>query len=436
MTPVSTTLPRNATKIRHTISWSREETASKIVAFQVLTSLKKTKMSQRRMNALLEVSNSTMQSWQARKNLQGACPELAAFIATPVGQRFLKRTMMAAYQAIHYGQGGLRSLEEFLELSQLSDFVASSVGALQRFSVRCEEHIVGFADTEEKRLAENMERKKITASLDEMFRGRRPCLVAIEVVSNYILLEKFTDDRKAETWCKELKPRLEKVNVELGEVVSDLCGAICSATEQMKAKHIPELFHGLYEISKATSGGLAAQEREFEKKLGKAEEKLAKAIEKHGENSKESKEEQEIRNLRRLGYEEKKERYKKVKTAKQELGKIHHPINLQTGKLQNSDEVKAGFHKQLTSIEQSAAEACLSQSCHERLAKARRAFDLIIGYVTYFFMWYGAFVGNLKLDPERERFFNEVVFPLSYLNKICSHFRKIFVDTRLTTSFF
>lgn len=61
---------------------------------------------------------------------------------------------------------------------------------------------MAFGEREEKKWAEKMKGKKITAGLDELFRGRYPCLVAIEVVSGFILLEKFIKDRKAETWTK------------------------------------------------------------------------------------------------------------------------------------------------------------------------------------------------------------------------------------------
>ena len=90
--------------------------------------------------------------------------------------------------------------------------------------------MISFGADEEKRLAENLRARKITAGLDEMFRGRRPCLVAIEVVSNFILLEKFTEDRKAATWKQEINTRLNGLNIEVGQVVSDLCGALTSYT--------------------------------------------------------------------------------------------------------------------------------------------------------------------------------------------------------------
>jgi hypothetical protein len=331
---------------------------------------------------------------------------------------------MSAYQTIHFGCGGIRGLQEFLRLSRLNQFVGSSYGALQAFSIRCEEYIVDFGDREEKRLSEKMKRKKITAALDEMFRGRHPCLVAIEVVSGFILLEKFTEDRTAETWCKELTPRVSGLNVELGQVVSDLCGGLRACANELGAQHIPELFHAQHELTKATAAPLAAQEREFENAFCEAEEKLKKIVKKHGQDSEKAKEATMLLKCRRVGLERRRERRQKVKAAKKELGKIHHPINLKSGKLQTAEIVENRFEDQLKIIETCAQEAELSESCIKRLGKARRAFDAIVAYVTYFFTVYAAFVDGMNFKQDEERFFNEVVFPLSYLKMIWRRMKK------------
>jgi uncharacterized protein YoxC len=66
------------------------------------------------------------------------------------------------------------------------------------------------------------------------------------------------------------------VNVELGQVVSDLCGAIRAVTKDLDAQHISEFFHAVYEISKAASAPLSSQERHAESALNEAEEKIKK----------------------------------------------------------------------------------------------------------------------------------------------------------------
>lgn len=426
MTQVSNNLHQIAIKTRSKIHRTQPTIARKIIAFQELISLEKQKNSEREAAGLLEVPNSTMQSWKKRTNSQEVPPELAEFLSTPVGADFLQRNVMAVIKQMKCGSDGIRGVQEYLHNSGLNHFVASSEGALQKCWVRCEEYILEFGERVETRLALGMRHRKITAGLDEMFRGRRPCLVAIEVVSNYILLEKFTEDRTANTWKKELEPRLNKLKIELSQVVSDLCGAIRAFTKALGAIHISELFHAQHEISKATSAPLAAQERYSEKALNEAEEKLKKVNEKPRRLEKEERKKQVLeieeatksRDILKVEFEIKKKRREEVKTAVKEMGKIHHPIDLQNGALQTAEGMEGKFNKEFKIIHERAEEANLSEASINRIEKAQRAFDAIVSYMKYFFTIYAAFVEGLRLSIEQETFFNEVIFPLSYLKMI------------------
>lgn len=424
MDKVSSNIKQNATIKKCKVHRTQPAIAQKVVAFQELINLERSKKSEREAANILEIPNSTMQSWRSQKKIHEAPVELVEFFSTVSGAMLLQRIVMSVHQVTHFGCGGIRALQEFLHLSKLDQFVASSEGALHSFSVRCEEHIIMFGGGQENKLAEKMKRKKITAGLDEMYRGQHPCLVAIEIVSGFILLEKFTDDRTKVTWNKELTPRLDHLNVELSQVVSDLCGGIRAYAKEAGAKHIPELFHAQYEISKATAAPLAAQEREFEKAFIKVEKKLQKIEEKHGESSKQAHEARIARNYKKIGLEKRRERRNQVQTAKRELGKIHHPIDLTNGKVQTAEAMKSRFEGQLKVIEQAVKEAELSKSCEKRIGKARRAFDAIVEYVFSFFIMYAAFVSNLRLEKDQEYFFNEVIFPLSYFKMIWRRLKK------------
>lgn len=423
MIQVSIDLLQNTTAKHRKIHRTQPNIARKIIAFVELTNLERQKKSAREAADLLEIPNSTMQSWREQKLSQEGCIELASFFSTPAGADFLQRNIIAVMKLMKCGPGGIRGMQEYLHNSGLDRFVASSEGALQKFWVRCETHILDFGEKEEKRLAAGMRQRKITAGLDEMFRSHRPCLVAIDVVSNYILLEKFTEDRTADTWVKELTPRLNEINVCLGQIVSDLCGAIRSCAKKLEAVHIPELFHAQYEISKATSAALASQERNAEKALNEAEEKLkriqAKPQElekdKHRIRQQEIKKAYKERDIQKVEFEKKKKRREAVKNAVREMGKIHHPIDLKTGKLQTAVQIEDKFNAQLKIVQEQAEEAKLSESSIDRIEKAKRAFELIVCYLKYFFQIYAAFLDGLDLDPEQTIFFNEVIFPLCYL---------------------
>jgi hypothetical protein len=430
MQPVSDNTIQHSSSKYSKIHRARPIIARKIVAFQELINLERHKKSDREAAELLEIPNSTMQSWRKQTNCQQASKELIEFFSTPVGADFLQKNTMAVMKLMKCGPGGIRGMQEYLRNSGLDNFVASSEGAIQALWSRCESYIIKFSKSEEERLALKMRRRKITAGLDELFRGHRPCLVAIEVVSNYILLEKFTEDRTSDTWKKELEPRLNDVNVELGQVVSDLCGAIRAVTKDLGAEHISELFHAQHEISKATSAPLASQVRHAENRLNKAEENIKKIQEipvrlgnkdsKNKQIEKQCEIEQAI-NVRenlKVKFEQKAKRREKVKTAVREMGKIHHPIDLKSGALQTAEGMERRFNEQFKTIHDCAEEAKLSEPSINRIEKAHRAFDAIVVYLRYFFTIYAAFVKELRFSIEQEKFFNEIIFPLSYLKMI------------------
>jgi hypothetical protein len=324
------------------------------------------------------------------------------------------------------GASGICGVQESLRHSGLDKYVATSVGALQNFWLRCEDCILGFGKQWELKLAEKMKAGKITVILDEMFRKRQPCLVAIEAVSNYILLEKFTENRTAETWKKELESAIEHFPITIGQITSDLCGAIRSLANDYGTTHSPDIFHGQYEISKATSGALNSQERAAAKAFNKADEDVKKIANKPRrlapEEKKKQQEEQEVaagrRDILKARYEERKKRREGAQEAKKALGKIYHPIDLETGKIQSAEVVEKKFAEQFEIIEKNAKDAGLAQSCRDRIEKAERAFALMVLFLKQFFFVMAAMLQDMQLPLWRERFFKDVVFPLSYLHMI------------------
>jgi hypothetical protein len=343
MDTLSNKSSENARKKRSKINRSHKIISNKVIAFEEILDVKESKRSKREIADLLEIPNSTMQSWRKRKGGDDL-EELENFFSRPIGVAFLQRIILAAFKLSKCGPSGIPGMQSFLHDSRLDQFVASSTGALHNCWVRCEEHIIQFGEREEARLAKGMPERKITMGLDEMFRARRPCLVAMEAVSNYIFLEKFTKDRTAETWKTELENRMRGLNFKIRTVVSDLCGALACVTRSIGAIHSPDLFHGQQEISKATSASLASQEKAAKKSLDKAEENLRKLIKKprriiKEESRKQEKEiavlEKECEKLKKE-YEKKKSLRVNTRAANKAMGKIYHPIDLEKGGLQSS----------------------------------------------------------------------------------------------------
>lgn len=97
--------------------------------------------------------------------------------------------------------GGTRLVSEFLELSGLSAFVGVSDGAQHALNVDLETAVVAEQRTA---LAEGMPARAVTVCEDETFHPGI-CLVAIEPVSNLIVLEQYAADRTAATWTAALE---------------------------------------------------------------------------------------------------------------------------------------------------------------------------------------------------------------------------------------
>ena len=87
-------------------------------------------LSQRETAEAIGIPRSTLQYWLARKQGIDAEPELVAFFESEVGIAFLHRLVVAAHFVITLlGPSGVRVVCQFLELSGLDQFVASSYGS-------------------------------------------------------------------------------------------------------------------------------------------------------------------------------------------------------------------------------------------------------------------------------------------------------------------
>ena len=180
---------------------SRQEIAQKLSEYEEAI---QNYPGQRRIAEEIDIPRSTIQHWLNRKNSIDADPEVVAFFESPAGTAFLHRLVLGAHFVItQLGPCGIRLVCQYLDLTGLNQFVASSYGTQQKVSVQMEQALVEFDKEEKMRLAEAMKPKEITVCQDENFHSD-PCLVAIEPVSNFIVLEKYSESRKAQQWTKAM----------------------------------------------------------------------------------------------------------------------------------------------------------------------------------------------------------------------------------------
>ena len=155
--------------------------------------------SHRYLSEKIGVPRTTLQHWQERKNTIDADPEVVAFFESPAGVAFLHRVVVAAdFVMTQTSSGGIRPVCLFLELSHPDRFAGASYGSHQKVSKAIEQAISAFEEEESQRLSKLMRPKQIAVCEDETFHPEI-CPVAIEPVSNFILLEKYARNGTSQT---------------------------------------------------------------------------------------------------------------------------------------------------------------------------------------------------------------------------------------------
>ena len=143
---------------------------SKSVAMVVDFEKKRTEISQREFSRKEQIPRSRLQYWLARKSRIDSDPEVIRFFESPVGLAFLHRLIVCLHFVFtKVGVASSYNVSEFLEMSNLSAFVASSPSSQQRDSRQMDQLLAEFSAEEIQRLAVKMPEKRITLCEDETF---------------------------------------------------------------------------------------------------------------------------------------------------------------------------------------------------------------------------------------------------------------------------
>ena len=219
---------------------TRAEQVNNVVDFE----RKENSISQRDWCKKHNIDRCNLQYWIKKKTDIKAHSDLIHFFESNVGLAFLHRLIVSIHFSFtKVGTASTRDVVWFLELSELSTFVVSSVGAQHKISKSIDQEIVEHAKSEHVRLGSSMPSKKVMLAEDETFHPGT-CLVAMDLDSNYIFVEKYVKKRDAATWEKVVNEGLEGLSVEIVKVTGDQGKAIVNHTEKrLGVHHSPDLFH-------------------------------------------------------------------------------------------------------------------------------------------------------------------------------------------------
>jgi hypothetical protein len=408
--------------------WERTSSTAAVVAFEATTPRD---ISQRQFAQAHGVPRATLQHWLARKATIDADPAVVAFFESPVGLAFLHRLVVATQLVFtQVGPCGIRLVCQFLALSTLDRFVAASYGAQQQVAHKMQAELSVFAAQEQPRLAHTMVPKKITVCEDETYHPEI-CLVAIEPVSDFILVEQYAAQRDAETWNQALEQALTGLPVAVIQSTSDEAqGILAHVRAGLGAHHSPDLFHGQHELHKASSLPLQAQ-------IAQARQQVEQA-EKHTRRAEQERQifltqpprpgfppdfPQRIAHAKqaeaeaRQALETAQTRRDQMQEAIQGLSAAYHPYDLSNAQVLPAAEVERRLEAHFAQIDQVAEAAELSEGSRSRIEKARRLLKSLVATVAFFHLQVQLWVSQLALAPEVERVVLNEWIPALYLER-------------------
>ena len=375
------------------------------------------------------VPEPTLRYWVSRTQTTKAPAAFMAFFESPEGLLVLHRIVMAAiFVLTQIGGGGVRMVCTFLQLSGLWRVVASGYGTQQQTVKAMEEAIITFGEKERQRLAAKMEPKWITVTPDETFPCHKTCLVASEPVSDFIFVEQFAENRRAETWDKAMEKGLKDLPVRVFQSTSDEASALLKQAKDCGAHHSPDLFHPQQDISRATSLPLQRKAAAAERIAQQAAEHVDQLIEEDEDYQAQdcgpgrprdyaSRIEQALVEFETVQAEsiDATKRRTRVREAARGISDAYHPFDLKTGAVRDAATVQADLHRCFAQIDQVADEVGLGEKCRALLDKARRLVPQMVATISLIHSMIREHVEALNLESEVEDALFHLLIPLHYL---------------------
>jgi Family of unknown function (DUF6399) len=405
--------------------WSRSEQAAKRLAGDLPG------LSERQQAEHVGVARTTWQYWCQRQAAIQAPTAEVAFFETAEGIALLHRLLIGAHFVITLlGCGGVRLVCQFLELTGLAAYIAASYGVQQGVNVALEEAVVNYAEQQRRQLGEGMAPRTVTVCEDETFHPEI-CLVGLEPVSNFILLERYAENRSAESWTAALAAALSGLPVQVIQATSDEAKGLCRHVQtDLGAHHAPDLFHLQHEVAKATGLPLARQVKAAEQALTDAHARLDQqyqartAYESHRPPGRPPAFEQRLAQAhQQVAVAERHLHHAQAyQTQAQEvlheLSAAYHPYDLDTAQIQPSERVAERLQGCWQTLNQLVRAANLPERCQEQIRKAQRLTGSLLATLSFFFATVQAKIESLNLPLEVETAVYHSLIPAIYLERI------------------
>jgi hypothetical protein len=383
------------------------------------------------------IPQATFNYWM-RHHRPVADDPLDVFFRSPCGEAVLRRIVLAALTTFGLqGACGIRLVGTFLERAGLDRFVATSRGALHPLVTQLELGLVAFRDAEQPSLAQQMKPKTITVVPDEHFHCGKPCLVAGEPVSGFILIECYRDHRDANTWKEAIQEGTAGMPVAVVQMTSDEARAlICLAEKGFQAAHSPDLFHGQHDLLKPLLLPLTRPIQQAEKQLQQASrisDELDTPLEEPTTLEEFMALIEAVRKEQALAAQLEQARRHKDAAVQQVRGIAddYHPFDRETGKPVTAEEVGERLSAHVDQLAEVVAKAELPEKAHQAVKRSRTWVTTLMGAVAWFWGLANAAVEELELSQEQERDVKEKLLAGHYWGMAAGRARTAEERTRL-----
>src|SRR5262245_37451287 len=413
--------------------WERTRRAALLDQYRALQA---EGLSQRQAAKTLLIPRTTLQAWHVWQERLDACPQVVAFFESGPGLAFLHRLVMALHVVfVEIGACGMRLVCRFLELTALHRFVGASYGTQQQVNRQVEEAIVAYKHEETARLAQGMPPQEITATQDETCTGGL-CLVAMEPVSHYMLLEHPAEARDHDTWSEAMTEALAPLKCHVIQSTSDEApGLLAYVEHHLGAHHSPDLFHVQHELSKAVSAPMAAKQRAAAQVMTKAEEMLTRmqAQLPHTPNEPAKRGpgrppkvavslEQAALEVAAARHEHQRliEQRETIRQSIRAIGHAYHFVDLERGVRRNGKLIASDLQRSIDAIRTIAQHEGLTQACLARIEKAERVVPKMQATIEFVSKYVRQQVNRFNLPQPASYAMHAHLIPSYYLERVAA----------------
>ena len=381
----------------------------------------------------LGIPRTTLCGWNRRAN-ETTSPLQRAFFESPEGVALLVRIVTASLFVMNLQGGlGVAMVRAFLTHAGLHALVASSESSLRRARSALIAATVAWGDSQDRALAARMTKKPVVICADENFHEGL-MLVAIEPVSNFILLERRDKHRDAKTWSCALQHSLSLWPVELCAMIGDEAkGLILCATQMLGIVKGSDLFHVDHTLCRGTAWALSAQVEAAAQQV-KAAEGMVQQLEHRRERARRAVKsrkdpykqivdvyvaiEDKLALEKRL--EEVKQLAQSVRDAIRDLGARFHPVDLARGALCSAEEVEARLLAGFEAVRAAVTAAGVGDRPRvaEALDKAQRTLPSLMATVHGWYRLATTAVASLGLSAAETAWVWSTLLPTVYLDHV------------------